>query len=113
MSNDTKFINGLIVKAPNERAPEYVRARISIRREELIAWLQSEQGEWINADIKVSQGGKWYAAVDEWKPNQGGGSGGSRGGAPQRERPARATDAPKSDEFADDDIPFATSRGTF
>ena len=27
MSNDTKFINGLIVKAPNERAPEYIKAR--------------------------------------------------------------------------------------
>ena len=112
MSNDTKFINGLIVKAPNERAPEYVKARISIRREELIAWLQSEQGEWINADIKVSQGGKWYAAVDDWKPNQGSGSGGSRGGAPQRERPARATDQPAND-FEDDGIPFVSMRGNF
>ena len=36
-----------------------------------------------------------------------GGSGGSRGGAPQRERPARATDAPhRADEFEDSDIPF-------
>ncbi len=111
MSNDTKFINGLIVKAPNERAPEYVKARLSIRREELIAWLQTEHGEWINADIKVSQGGKWYAAVDDWKPN--GGSGGSRGGAPQRERPARATDSPRADEYQDDDIPFLSMRDRF
>jgi len=113
MSNDTKFINGLIVKAPNERAPEYVRARISIRREELIAWLQSEQGEWINADIKVSQGGKWYAAVDEWKPNQGGGSGGSRGGAPQRDRLATATSPAPADDFDDSDIPFISGRDPF
>ena len=41
---------------------------------------------------------------------EGGGSGGSRGGAPARERPARATDAPKDDEFGDDDIPFVTNR---
>jgi hypothetical protein len=33
-----------------------------------MAWLQAQQGDWINADVKVSQGGKWYAAVDEWKP---------------------------------------------
>lgn len=111
MSNDTKFINGLIVKAPNERAPEYVKARLSIKREELIAWLQTEHGEWINADIKVSQGGKWYAAVDDWKPN--GGSGGSRGGAPQRERPARATDSAPADDFQDSDIPFLSARGNF
>lgn len=111
MSNDTKFINGLIVKEPNERAPDYIKARLSIKREDLIAWLQSQQGDWINADIKVSQGGKWYAAVDEWKPENGRqgntSSSGSRGGAPQRQRPAPATQQPAPmDDFADDDIPF-------
>lgn len=87
MSGDIQFIDGLIVKAPNENAPEYVKAKLSIKREELIAWLQGQSGEWINADVKESQAGKWYAAVDNWRPNQGGGSGGSRGGAPNRERP--------------------------
>lgn len=55
MSNDPKFIDGLIVKAPHERAPEYVKAKLSIKREELIAWLQQQGGDWINADVKVSQ----------------------------------------------------------
>jgi hypothetical protein len=114
MSNkETEFVNGLIVKAPNENAPEYVKAKVSIKREELIAWLQAKSGEWINADVKVSQGGKWYVAVDDWKPNQGGGSGGSRGGAPQRERPAPATAASNGGVFADDDIPFISNRGPF
>jgi single-strand DNA-binding protein len=40
------------------------------------------------------------------------GSGGSRGGAPQRERPAKATDAPTGD-FADDDIPFVSNQGAW
>lgn len=44
---------------------------------------------------------------------QGGGSGGSRGGAPQRERPQRATDNHPKDEFESDDIPFATNRGNW
>ena len=69
MSNDTQFIDGLIVKAPHENAPEYVKAKLSIKREELIAWLQQQSGDWINAEVKVSQGGKWYAAIDTWKPN--------------------------------------------
>jgi hypothetical protein len=72
MSNDTKFIEGLIIKAPNERAPEYVKAKLSIRNAELIRFLQARVAageEWTNADVKVSQGGKWYAAVDEWKPD--------------------------------------------
>jgi hypothetical protein len=68
MKSEAEFINGLIVKAPNENAPDYVKAKLSIRREELIAWLQTKSSEWINADVKVSQGGKWYCQVDAWKP---------------------------------------------
>lgn len=34
------------------------------------------------------------------------GSGGTRGGAPQRQRPDRATDAPRPDDFDSDSIPF-------
>lgn len=44
---------------------------------------------------------------------QGGGHGGSRGGAPQRERPHRATDNHPKDEFQDDDIPFIEQRGNW
>lgn len=39
-------------------------------------------------------------------------SSGPRGGAPARERPARATDTP-ADDFEGDDIPFLSSRGPF
>jgi hypothetical protein len=95
--SDAKFISGLIVKAPHPKAPEYVKAKISIKREELIEWLRTEQGDWINADIKVSQGGKWYAAVDDWKPNGQGGQ--------QRQEPARRS-APPAPAFTDDDLNF-------
>jgi hypothetical protein len=109
--SDVKFINGLIVKAPNENAPDYVICKLSIKRQDLIAWLQQQDGEWINAEVKESQGGKLYAAVDEWKPNQGGGTSSRRGGQEQRERPQRATDNAPKNEFADDDIPFVTMQG--
>lgn len=105
---DMKFIEGLIVKAPNERAPEYVKAKISIKRQDLIAWLSAQDGEWINADLKVSQNGKWYAAVDEWKPE-------SRGGGRPANREARqpARSAAPGDDLGDDLPPFATNRGTW
>jgi hypothetical protein len=97
MSSENEFINGLIVKAPNDNAPEYVKAKLSIKREELIAWLQAKEGEWVNADVKVSQGGKWYCAVDNWKPN----GARSEGSKPRQEsKPAVA------DDFIDSDIPF-------
>lgn len=44
---------------------------------------------------------------------QGGGHGGSRGGAPQRERPQRATDTRPLDDFQDEDIPFISQRGSY
>jgi hypothetical protein len=115
MSSENKFIDGLIVKAPNERAPEYVKAKLSIKNEEMIAFLQARlaAGEaWTNADVKVSQNDKWYAALDEWKPNEGGtSSSGSKAGAPQRERPQRATTP--ADDFVSDDIPFITNRSAY
>lgn len=111
--SDVKFISGLTFKAPHEKAPSYIMARGSIKREDLIAWLGTEQGEWINFDVKVSQNGKWYAAVDEWKPNQAGGTTSRQGGQPQRERPQRATDNRVENEFQDDDIPFISQRGNY
>lgn len=101
--SDVKFINGLIVKAPNDNAPEYVICKLSIKRQELIAWLQQQDGEWINADVKESQGGKFYAAVDSWRPNNQGSTSSRRGGQAQRERPKQQ--APVND-FDDDPIPF-------
>jgi hypothetical protein len=95
MANDTKFIDGLIFKAPHENAPEYVIAKISIKRAELIAWLQSQQGDWINADLKESQQGKLYAAVDDWKP-----------GTQRQEREPRREAAGGADIADDEIIPF-------
>jgi hypothetical protein len=98
MSNEVEFVNGLIAKAPHERAPAYVKAKLSIKREELIEWLESREDEWINADIKVSQGGKWYVAVDSWRPEQRG------SGRSERQAPAQRSSGGASDPT--DDIPF-------
>ena len=105
MSNETEFVNGLIVKAPRDNAPEYVKASISIKREELIAWLQTKPDEWINVDVKVSAGGKWYAAVNAWKP-QGNGTPRNNAQKPQRRDPD-----PRG--FGDEVIPFISARGSF
>lgn len=112
--SDKKFIDGLIVKAPRDGAPDYIVGKLSMKREQLIAWLQQQSGEWVNADIKIAQSGNWYAQVDDWKSNRQGG-----GNAPQRpQSPAQQYDQARdqrlrdhqrntpADDFADDDIPF-------
>jgi len=90
---ETRFPDGLIVKPPHERAPNFVKAAISIKREELIKWLQNEPGEWVNLDVKESKGGKWYAAVNDFKPEKS-----------MSKTPPNAP--PPADDFDDDSIPF-------
>lgn len=94
--SDIEFVDGLIVKAPHEKAPSFVKASISIKVEDLGKWLRAkykEGNEWINLDVKESKGGKWYAAVSTFKP---------------KDRDEKAPDGPKrkADDDADDDIPF-------
>lgn len=102
--SDIEFPQGMMWKEPRQGAPDYVRGSVSIKREELIEWLSNRDGEWVNLDLKESKGGKVYFSVNDWKPEQRGGSSGSRGGAPQRQRPQQP--APPMEDFSDDDIPF-------
>jgi hypothetical protein len=73
MANDIEFVDGLIVKAPRDGAPDYVKASISIKVEDLGMWLRKKHkagDEWVNIDVKESKAGKWYAAVNTYKPRQ-------------------------------------------
>lgn len=68
---DIEFVNGLNIKAPREGAPDFVKAAISIKVADLMAWLQGRYqagDEWVNVDVKESRGGKWYCAVNTYKP---------------------------------------------
>ncbi len=67
---EVEFINGLFVKPPHEKAPGFVKAQISLKVEDLGVWLRAKHkaGEqWVNIDVKESKGGKWYAAVSNFK----------------------------------------------
>ena len=69
MAQDKEFVNGLSIKAPRDQAPEFVKASGSINKQNMIQWLQSKPDEWINFNVLVGRTGKWYAEVDNWKPN--------------------------------------------
>ena len=92
MADEIQFVDGLMIKPPHEKAPSFVKAQISIKVEDLGMWLRKKHkagDEWVNLDVKVSKGGKWYAAVSNYKPK-----------AKEEEKPA--------DRFGDmeEDIPF-------
>ncbi|MBT3608993.1 MAG: hypothetical protein HN516_01500, partial [Gammaproteobacteria bacterium] len=69
MADQIEFIDGFFAKAPRANAPDFVKANISIKREEMIRWLSAKDDEWVNIDVKEARSGKWYASVDNWKPN--------------------------------------------
>ena len=68
MENNVEFVNGMIFKLPREGAPDFVKGSISVKRAELIEFLNSKSDEWINIDLKVGKSGKAFAAVNTWKP---------------------------------------------
>jgi len=66
---DNNFPKGLIFKLPHNNAPDFVKGKLSIKRTELISYLQDFTAEWLNFDLKVSKDGKPYIVKDEWKPD--------------------------------------------
>jgi len=68
MENQKVFVGGLLAKQPDEKAPDWVKCKLSVKREELIAWLTNQEGEWLNLQVSEGRSGKWYAEVDTWKP---------------------------------------------
>ena len=94
MSNDIEFIEGLFAKAPHEKAPDFVKCKLSIKLADLGNWLRGKDDEWINIDVKESKGGKWYCSVDTFKPE-----------LQQAPQSAPSTPHAPADDFSDD-VPF-------
>jgi hypothetical protein len=90
--SDKVFAKGLYVKPPKDNAPDFVKFGLSIKRQEVMDWLQGESDDWINLQVKEAKSGKWYAEVDTWKPD------------PSKSRPAQPQ--PDAFESLDEDIPF-------
>ena len=91
MAEEIEFPKGFIVKKPRDGAPDFVIASISIKREELIEWLSSKDGDWINLDVKEANSGHWYSSVNTFKPQ-----------AKQEQKPGANVQAAEYDS----DIPF-------
>jgi len=95
--SDKVFAKGLYVKPPKDNAPDFVKFGLSIKRQEVMDWLQGESDEWINTEVKEGKSGKWYAEV--WKPDPSK----ARAASPQQNHTPPS--AAPQDDFADD-IPF-------
>ena len=100
MANEMEFIEGFFAKAPHENAPGFVKAKVNIKRNDLIQWLSARDDEWINIDIKEARSGKWYASVDNWQPNE------VNDASSVQTPPPASVPAGFDEGTFDDDIPF-------
>jgi hypothetical protein len=68
MANEPKFVNGLIVKR-HPKAPEWVICALSFKAEEFAKYLaENQKNGWLNVDVKLSRGGKYYAEENQYVP---------------------------------------------
>lgn len=74
MEKTTIFTEGFYLNKPNENAPEFIKANVSINVAQATAWLlgeakkyQDEKG-YVRLVGKESKAGKMYFEVDTWKP---------------------------------------------
>mgnify|MGYP003443094076 FL=1 len=66
------FAEGMIAKKPSEKAPDFIKANISIKTAEFITFLNNhtKADGWINLDVKEGKSGKWYVELNEWKKSE-------------------------------------------
>ena len=68
---DKIFSEGIYLNKVSDRAPEFIKANISIHIEKAIAWLQAQTPDekgYIKLVGKESNDGKRYFEHDQWKP---------------------------------------------
>lgn len=69
--SDIVFADGLIVKMPSEKAPDFVMGKLSVKLEEFIPFLQNNAKDgWVNLDLLIGKSGKPYAKLDDFKPKK-------------------------------------------
>jgi hypothetical protein len=69
MAQDEKiFADGFSFKR-NEKAPEFVIGRLSMRVDEAIAFLKEhDRNGWVNLNIKTARSGNHYVELDTYEP---------------------------------------------
>jgi hypothetical protein len=73
MAQDEKiFADGFSFKR-NEKAPDFVVGRLSLKTDDAIAFMREhEKNGWVNVNIKTARSGNHYVELDTYEPKEGG-----------------------------------------
>ena len=104
MAQDEKiFADGFSFKR-NEKAPDFVVGRLSMKVDEAVAFIrQHEKGGWVNLNIKTARSGNHYVELDTYEPTA------QSGMKPQSEKAAAPKQKAPATEVTDEDgseLPF-------
>lgn len=98
------FADGFSFKR-NEKAPDFVVGRLSIKADDGIAFIKANsKNGWINLNIKTARSGNHYVELDNYEPKGSSGSGnqGSTESTPKSKPSQREAD----DDNDDSGLPF-------
>jgi len=99
MSNEEKIFADGFKATRNPSAPDFVICALSVNVESARETFKNHtKNGWLNLQVKLSKGGKYYVEVDTWEPSQQ--------SAPQQAPQQAAPQSAPADENFDDDIPF-------
>lgn len=100
MAQDEKiFADGFSFKR-NEKAPDFVVGRLSLKADDAVAFIREhEKNGWVNLNIKTARSGNHYVELDTYEPTQG-------GGKPQETAKPKEAPAPEPEPEDEGDLPF-------
>ena len=76
---EKNFVDGMRIK---DAQPDFVLCKVGVKIEDFMLYAKAnEKKGWLNFDIKRSKGGKLYAELDTWEPNNSGDNSASFGNA--------------------------------
>lgn len=68
---DNIFVDGMIAKKPHEKAPDFVKANLSVKLGDFIRFADPhKKNGWVNIVIKEGRSGKYYAELDTYEPKK-------------------------------------------
>ena len=83
--NETIFADGFVFKR-NEKAPEFVVGRLSIKVDEAVAFIREHnKNGWANLNIKQARSGNYYIELDTFDPKGAAATAKTAAPAPQEE----------------------------
>lgn len=70
--NNSNFAQGLFVKKPHTKAPDFIKAELSFKVEEFIEWAKENANDagYVNVTVKESKNGTFYGQINDWQPSK-------------------------------------------